>query len=149
VSDVPHHRAAPTRPTGADESRPPVFLEKACSHSFAACVTLSLSPLCVVHLPSSILSFTCIIALTCCGNLAREVPTNYVLLLLFTLSEGYLVGSVASYYTAESVAIAVAMTAIITLGLTLYAFQVRMTVLCTHGAPSRLARSVVPPVNAW
>ena len=72
----------------------------------------------------SILSLTCIIALTCCGNLARQVPTNYVLLLLFTLAEGYLVATVSSYYTAESVVLAVGITAAITLGLTVFAFQV-------------------------
>jgi FtsH-binding integral membrane protein len=72
----------------------------------------------------SVLSIVCIVSLTCCGNLARQVPTNYLLLFLFTLSEGYLIGTVASYYSVKAVVLAVGMTAFITLGLTLFAFQV-------------------------
>ncbi len=53
-----------------------------------------------------------------------QTPVNYALLLLFTLCEGYLVGTVASYYEVKSVVLAVAMTAAITLGLTIFAFQV-------------------------
>lgn len=64
--------------------------------------------------------FASLIPLICCG-LSRKVPTNYILLLLFTLGEGYLVGAGCSVYEPQSILIAVLMTAALTIGLCLYA----------------------------
>jgi FtsH-binding integral membrane protein len=67
-----------------------------------------------------IVIFSTIIALTCCG-LHRVVPTNYVLLTAFTLSEAYLVSVICARYDAMTVLTAAFLTAAIVVGLTLYA----------------------------
>ena len=72
----------------------------------------------------SVLSFALVIPLICCNGVARRVPINYILLFAFTIVEGFLVATSASYYNAESVALAVGMTAVITVSLTVFAFQV-------------------------
>lgn len=65
-------------------------------------------------------------ALVCFQDLARKVPTNYILLGIFTLCESYIVATIASLYTPQSVMLA----AIYSVGLfsilTLYA-------CCTKG----------------
>jgi FtsH-binding integral membrane protein len=38
------------------------------------------------------------IALVCCENARRKSPTNMILLALFTLTEGIVVGAIASTY---------------------------------------------------
>merc|ERR1712083_993626 len=60
-------------------------------------------------------------AIACYKDLARRVPINYVLLLLFTLGESYTVSCVTNYYNPETVAIAAVLTASMTFGLTIYA----------------------------
>lgn len=70
---------------------------------------------------SLILSLVCIIALTCCRDLSRKVPINYILLMLFTLSEGYLVSSICNLTEPRIVLMAASMTCFITFALTIYA----------------------------
>lgn len=67
--------------------------------------------------------FTIIIAfiLICCKSVARKVPVNFLLLVIFTLCESYLVAFISSMYTAISVMTAALMTAGMTITLTLYA----------------------------
>jgi protein lifeguard len=66
-----------------------------------------------------------LLVIFCCGDVAKQVPINYFLLFCFTLCEGYLVGVVTSYYQAPSVVLAVIVTGVITLSLTLFAFQTK------------------------
>ncbi|ELT96382.1 hypothetical protein CAPTEDRAFT_166128 [Capitella teleta] len=54
---------------------------------------------------------------------SRVVPTNYILLAVFTLCESILVGSVVSLYEAHSVIQAFALTAAVTIALTTYTMQ--------------------------
>lgn len=60
-------------------------------------------------------------ALACYEKVARSVPINYILLLLFTLGESYLVCVIASVYEVKIVLISAALTSAIVIGLTLYA----------------------------
>lgn len=62
-----------------------------------------------------------ICAMSCCRDMARKVPMNYILLFTFTAFEGVLVGCVAAMYTWQSVMVAVGMTAAIFFAMTLYA----------------------------
>ncbi|XP_042871651.1 protein lifeguard 1-like isoform X2 [Penaeus japonicus] len=71
------------------------------------------------------LTFAMVIALSCCGNLRRKSPQNYIALFVFTICEGYLLGVVSASYQGNEVAIAIVATAIVTLGLTLFAFQTK------------------------
>merc|ERR1719498_23241 len=66
-----------------------------------------------------------ICAMTCCGDVARKYPTNYIFLFVFTAFEGVLVGFVSAAYTAGSVALCFGITAAIFLCLTLYAWTTK------------------------
>jgi FtsH-binding integral membrane protein len=65
--------------------------------------------------------FVSFILLLCCPNLAKKVPTNYILLFLFTLSLSVMLGIMCLFQDAASVGLAAAMTAAVTFGLTLFA----------------------------
>lgn len=67
------------------------------------------------------LSFVFLIAIVCCGNLARKVPHNYVLLFSFTLCEAVMLAVTCLFYDALAVGLAAAMTCLVTAGLTAFA----------------------------
>jgi FtsH-binding integral membrane protein len=67
------------------------------------------------------LSFFIAIPLICCKSVARKVPTNYILLSIWTICESYMVGAIASFYDVQTVITAAVMTAAVTLALTAYA----------------------------
>jgi FtsH-binding integral membrane protein len=60
-----------------------------------------------------------------CTNLRRKYPANIILLSVFTLLESVVLGSVASLYEAQEVIMAVGVTAVVTLALTIFAFQTK------------------------
>jgi len=68
-----------------------------------------------------VLSFVFIIVLVCCRNVAKSYPLNYIILGLFTLCEGYLLGAVSSTYDTTSVFYAVLITFFVTIALMTYA----------------------------
>ena len=61
------------------------------------------------------------IMISCYTSIARTVPTNYILLFLFTLCESYLVGLVTTFYDPPTVILAAGLTACLTITLTIYA----------------------------
>ncbi|KAL0619589.1 Protein lifeguard 1 [Plecturocebus cupreus] len=69
--------------------------------------------------------FVVFIILACCGNLRRQVPANYILLGVFTVLQGLLLGAVSVFYKADEVLWATAATAMVTLALTLFALQTK------------------------
>lgn len=71
-------------------------------------------------------TFVCIIALSCCGNLRRRTPHNYIFLAIFTVCEGFVLGTAAASYTKNEILIAVGVTVVVTLSLTLFAFQTKI-----------------------
>ncbi|XP_008430335.1 protein lifeguard 1 [Poecilia reticulata] len=64
-----------------------------------------------------------ILVLSCCGNIRRQVPLNFIALGLFTVAEGLMLGSVAAYFEAEAVLWAVGATALVSFGMSLFAMQ--------------------------
>ncbi|XP_030251128.1 protein lifeguard 1 [Sparus aurata] len=64
-----------------------------------------------------------ILVLSCCDNVRRRVPLNFITLGLFTVAEGLMLGSVSAYYEAEAVLWAVGATALVSFALTLFAMQ--------------------------
>ncbi|KAM9352892.1 protein lifeguard 1 [Symphorus nematophorus] len=64
-----------------------------------------------------------ILVLSCCDNLRRQVPLNFIALGLFTIAEGLMLGSVAVYFHAEAVMWAVGATALVSFALSLFAMQ--------------------------
>ncbi|KAF4019917.1 hypothetical protein G4228_011975 [Cervus hanglu yarkandensis] len=69
--------------------------------------------------------FVVFIILACCGKLRRQVPANYILLGLFTILQGLLLGTVSVFYDAEEVLWATGVTALVTLSLSLFALQTK------------------------
>lgn len=65
----------------------------------------------------------CMIA--CSRNMARSVPINYILLTIFTVSEAYMLATVALTYTASSIIQAGILTAAMTIGLVIYALYTK------------------------
>lgn len=61
------------------------------------------------------------ITLICCKSVARKVPTNYILLAVWTFCESWMVATCASFYDPTTVFIAAALTAAVTCALTVYA----------------------------
>lgn len=65
-------------------------------------------------------------ALGCYPSVARKVPINYILLILFTLAEAYMISIIASYTDPKIVMMAGALTLAVVLALTLYAFYTKV-----------------------
>ncbi|XP_054420165.1 protein lifeguard 1-like [Pteronotus mesoamericanus] len=77
--------------------------------------------------------FVVLCVLSCCGKLRRQVPANYVLLGLFTVLQGLLLGAISVFYDAEEVLWAIAATALVTLSLTLFALQTKLDFTLLNG----------------
>ncbi|XP_064097042.1 protein lifeguard 1-like [Macrobrachium nipponense] len=71
------------------------------------------------------LTLAMIIVLGCCGDIRRKSPHNYIALFVFTLCEGYLLGTASALFDAKAVALAIVVTLVIVLALTLFAFQTK------------------------
>lgn len=71
------------------------------------------------------LSLVIVIPLICFKSIARKTPTNYILLILWTICESYMVATCASFYPIEIVLTAAGMTAAVTIALTIYAFYTK------------------------
>ncbi|KAG9345036.1 hypothetical protein JZ751_009577 [Albula glossodonta] len=69
--------------------------------------------------------FALIIVLACCDGVRRKVPVNFILLGLFTIVEGCMLGSVSVFYDAEAVLWAVGATALVAFALSVFAMQSR------------------------
>jgi hypothetical protein len=78
-----------------------------------------------MYITSLVVLFVALIALACCENLRRKAPANYILLLLFTLAQSFMLGVISATFLAEEVLLAVGITAIITFSLTIFAFQTK------------------------
>ena len=81
-----------------------------------------------------IVNFITMIAVFCCGNLAKIVPTNYILLSIFTLTEAYMVSAICTVYDPTTVIIASAMTTAMTISLTIYACTTKTDITMYGGA---------------
>lgn len=72
-----------------------------------------------------VITFVLMLVLACCESVRRAFPANLILLLLFTVCEGVLLGTVSSFYEVKEVMIAVTICTVVCLGLTLFAFQTK------------------------
>lgn len=69
--------------------------------------------------------FVCLIAMSCCGNVRRQAPMNFIFLGIFTVAESFLLGIVSSVYDVDAVMMAVGITAAVCLALTIFALQTK------------------------
>ncbi|CAB0000017.1 unnamed protein product [Nesidiocoris tenuis] len=82
----------------------------------------------VCRILAAVMSIVLIVVLACCESVRRTAPMNFIMLFLFTLVEGFLLGVVSSTYSKESVILAVSLTALITFLLTVFSFQTKFDV---------------------
>ena len=66
-----------------------------------------------------------LLSMVCVPSLLRTVPTNYILLFVWTFCEGYMVATVAAFNPPEIVLTAAGLTALVSVALTVYAFTTK------------------------
>ncbi|CAL9690577.1 unnamed protein product [Knipowitschia caucasica] len=79
-----------------------------------------------VYYASLVIYFVVYCILVCCKEPRRRFPWNFVLLGVFTVALSYLAGSIASYYETKAVFIAMVITAIVCLAVTIFCFQTKV-----------------------
>ncbi|XP_065322017.1 protein lifeguard 2-like isoform X2 [Gordionus sp. m RMFG-2023] len=85
-----------------------------------------------IYIAALVGTFVLIIALTCFEGLRRKWPLNIIMLGVFTLFEGWLLGSISSYYGKDEVLMAVGITTIIVFSLSIFAFQTKYIIFDTQ-----------------
>jgi len=87
------------------------------------------------------------LVMVCCHNVARKVPTNYILLFAFTLCEGYGISAICKAYSLKGqtdlVLIALGLTAGMTFALTLYAMTTKSDITTWGGTLFALAMGLL------
>jgi len=101
-----------------------------------------------------IITFGILIAFACCPGVAQKYPTNYIVLLIFTVCQGILLGVVVPFYKVEAVGFAVLMTSIVTLGLSAFACQTKYDITgkwgwIVGGLLTLLAFALVLTLFSW
>ena len=66
------------------------------------------------------------LTLACCGSVRRKFPHNFICLGIFTLAQSFMLGFVTAFYKTQIVMLAVVMTAVVCIGLTIFAFQTKI-----------------------
>jgi len=76
-------------------------------------------------LAGMLVSFACLITLSCCANQARTHPNNVVFLSIFTVAEGVMLGVMCAAFDVEAILLAVGITAVVVAGLVAYALSTK------------------------
>ncbi|CAL8132932.1 unnamed protein product [Orchesella dallaii] len=58
-------------------------------------------------------------------GLRRKTPGNYICLAIFTIAEGFILGTYSSIYKADAVLLAIGITVVVCLALTIFSFQTK------------------------
>ncbi|KAF3858562.1 hypothetical protein F7725_011763 [Dissostichus mawsoni] len=75
------------------------------------------------------------LVLVCCKGPRRKCPWNVILLSIFvslTLAFSYVTGSVSSYYDTKAVFLALGITAVVCIAVTVFCFQTKVGFVCAH-----------------
>jgi hypothetical protein len=73
-----------------------------------------------------ILSIVLLLVLACCESVRRKPPQNFIFLGLFTIVEGFVLGAASSTYGRNEVMLAVGITTVVCLALTIFSFQTKI-----------------------
>ena len=79
-------------------------------------------PLVFVAMGVSIVS---LLTLACCGSVRRQFPMNFICLGIFTLAQSISFGFIVAFYKTQIVLIALAVTAVICIAITIFAMQTK------------------------
>uniref|UniRef100_A0A096M7U2 Transmembrane BAX inhibitor motif containing 1a n=1 Tax=Poecilia formosa TaxID=48698 RepID=A0A096M7U2_POEFO len=66
------------------------------------------------------------LVLVCCKGPRRKFPWNIILLLIFTLALSYMTGTISSYYNTKAVFLALGITAVVCIAVTVFCFQTKV-----------------------
>ena len=66
------------------------------------------------------------LVLVCCEGPRRTFPANIILLGLFTVCQGFMLGTISTYYSVDAILIAVGITSAVAFCLTVFAFQTKI-----------------------
>lgn len=66
------------------------------------------------------------LVLVCCKGPRRKFPWNVILLSVFTLALSYMTGSISSYYDTKAVFLALGITAVVCIAVTVFCFQTKV-----------------------
>uniref|UniRef100_A0A671TZS8 Transmembrane BAX inhibitor motif containing 1a n=1 Tax=Sparus aurata TaxID=8175 RepID=A0A671TZS8_SPAAU len=66
------------------------------------------------------------LVLVCCKGPRRKFPWNLILLSIFTLAMSYMTGSISSYYDTKAVFLAMGITAVVCIAVTVFCFQTKV-----------------------
>lgn len=75
---------------------------------------------------SFVVSIVALLVLACCGEVRRQFPMNFVCLSIFTLAESFMLGMVTASYRTNIVVLAVLITAVVCIGITIFSFQTKI-----------------------
>lgn len=64
--------------------------------------------------------------LVCCQGPRRRFPWNIILLTIFTLALGFMTGAISSMYETKAVIIAMIITAVVSISVTIFCFQTKV-----------------------
>jgi len=82
----------------------------------------------VIYWASYVVFFVTYMTLVCCEGVRRKSPGNLIALGIFTLALSLMVGSISVYHNAAWVFMAIGITALICLGLTIFSFQTKIDI---------------------
>lgn len=79
-----------------------------------------------IYWASLVIYFVVYCILVCCKEARRRFPWNLILLGVFTVALSYMSGTISSYYETKAVFIAMIITAIICVAVTIFCFQTKV-----------------------
>ncbi|XP_047456664.1 protein lifeguard 3-like [Mugil cephalus] len=79
-----------------------------------------------IYWAALVVYFVVYCVLVCCKEPRRRFPWNVVLLGIFTLALSYLAGTVSSYYETKAVLLAMGITALVCIAVTVFCFQTKV-----------------------
>ncbi|KAM3862368.1 protein lifeguard 3 [Diretmus argenteus] len=79
-----------------------------------------------IYWASFVVYFVVYCVLVCCKEPRRRFPWNLLLLAIFTLAMSYMTGTIASYYETKAVFLAIGITGIVCVAVTIFCFQTKV-----------------------
>ncbi|XP_034411055.1 protein lifeguard 3-like [Cyclopterus lumpus] len=79
-----------------------------------------------IYWGSFVVYFVTNIVLVCCKGPRRKFPWNVILLAIFTLAMSYMTGTISSYYDTKAVFLALGITAVVCIAVTVFCFQTKV-----------------------
>ncbi|KAG7466949.1 hypothetical protein MATL_G00147770 [Megalops atlanticus] len=83
------------------------------------------------------------IVLACCKGPRRRFPWNVILLTIFTLAMSYMTGTIASYHSTKAVFLALGITMIVCILVTIFCFQTKVDITKCNGLLCILAMVLI------